>query len=543
MKKRIALIVSIMLVVIMSLSVFVACGKSSDKFSKFIKTAPNRGHDVVVSSAAKTSENISIVTADSTKNALVYKDVTEVDNPKYMLFDVKNNKEAVAWTLNEIMYNNILNVWYYLDKAVVTGNAVKVIDYEGTAVATIENVFNLSPVMEYVAVAPNQTLLRNNSTFDCYLFEDGKFLSEKTAGVNDLPSSELEHFVSEKYTVVMKNHSLLICDRASFDLIKVINLANYSSSVCDVLSVNMIDNGNIIFQTIEYLADDEKKYDVSINLDGKIFKINLSTYVVNIEKEKIKEIEFDFLLTKIENKNTLGVDYNSNYPNYSFACKIVDKAVLSSTSLVAFDNNLKVKFVGDDAIFGGISKLSQVGDVLWCVESDSKTLIVDKDGKVVNEYSGTKAQMGVSSTLWNVGFRMSSSNAVVKFDQTVLFEGAVNGKQVVVKNGASTIYSESLIVGETSEIHHFWTDNGGKVIDLDANGATMTDSNSYLYAIQSSDSATVKFYSVLSGSEFKSFEAANIETDQLKDGSILIYEKSGTVTIFSSVEIIFNLEG
>lgn len=542
MKKRIALVLSILLVAIMSLSIFAACSNYSNNCSKFFKKVGNRQFESVATSLNVIADNVTVETNKSNKYGIVYKETTTTDGinaVRYMLYDVVGKREAIAYQTSEIKFSSNLQVWY---SKIDSGHSrINLYDCVGTVLYTVEsgNINEVEVVANNVLKNSNETILKFNSEYRFMI--NFKLKSQIIAPFNNIGAIGSGRDVEYGKDKVIEHVGKLVFnvyDRVSLSLNKSIDISHLSTVMSQDYKFDMLDDSNIVVQFMDVLTSDVTKYDCVY--EGS--KIKLSTYIINIETEKVKKVNFDFIIVgDIKNQNKSSAEnYLSNYPNYVSASAIKDKQIASESTLVAFDNNLKIKFVGDNDIFGDIKSLTQVGDNMWMITKYSQTIVVDSDGKVLNQYIGNLTSMGVAEIIWGHGFRMLGGS-VCKFDESQSF--ATTDLEILSTNGAITMYSKVVQISDgTTEIHVFRHD----VISNAENLIAMEDSyfrvysDIKVYSMAKDEGGVFSFCSIKTGNVIKSFENISkvISSVTLSDGSVLIVEEGGQVTLVEETEIV-----
>lgn len=148
--------------------------------------------------------------------------------------------------------------------------------------------------------------------------------------------------------------------------------------------------------------------------------------------------------------------------------------------------------------------------------------------------------MGVAEIIWGHGFRMLGGS-VCKFDESQSF--ATTDLEILSTNGAITMYSKVVQTSDgTTEIHVFRHD----VISNAENLIAMEDSyfrvysDIKVYSMAKDEGGVFSFCSIKTGNVIKSFENISkvISSVTLSDGSVLIVEEGGQVTLVEETEIV-----
>ncbi|MEG1608897.1 MAG: hypothetical protein RR348_03440, partial [Clostridia bacterium] len=358
MKKKIVLIVSIMLLAIMSISIFGACEKLSDNFFVDKKiaidslpptTTPIKGSVVEdtkmidLVGAPGVNGDIVIDKGNCTKRAFVFKN--KIDST-YAMYSVNANSIVILWTKSAITYDQNKQLWKRSNIVDATKNDY--IDCEGKVLFTAKEadvkVKNLSTksaivflkcnnhnyyISESLCISQNENILNN-------LFEETNPANNYFYGKNNIIECE-----GAKFTVYNTSSFEFEC---SFDASYLLTDSN------EIVSTVALNNGNIVLQIANYLPKEAKKYDFSapnVNIpSAPIVKVDLTTYIINCSNNIATEVDFDYMFENAYNQN-FSDGFVSRFENYGTAVKIDNKNLICKSSLLGFDNNLKLQFASN----------------------------------------------------------------------------------------------------------------------------------------------------------------------------------------------------
>ncbi|MEG1646898.1 MAG: hypothetical protein RR374_05990 [Clostridia bacterium] len=302
---------------------------------------------------------------------------------------------------------------------------------------------------------------------DTYMLKDYKKVDSSFSALN----KNLFEVMQNGNAEIIIGKDIIVClDDASIDLYDITNYGfQYSIDFSSIFTSQtasskaiLLDDQNVFIQLMKMLPKEAKKYDFIEN-DTKVEMLN---YIVNTKDSSIKEVEFDYLLEgSVANAQVNGESYNCSFANYTLAKKIENNAYAESNSLIAFDNNMKVLFASDNAMFANAEDIVQVADDKFAVITYNSTTIINISGVVEKQYNQNLQR--TSELVYGVGYRLQDST-LVDFAGKVLFNPA-NRDVINLYNGV-TFFSES-VYNETSKQYedvYYRQNNGEEKVKLNA---------------------------------------------------------------------------
>ena len=108
----------------------------------------------------------------------------------------------------------------------------------------------------------------------------------------------------------------------------------------------VLSGGNLIYQYHTIVPDTEKNYDIAILSGSDIVRYNLSTYLVDPIKGKIKKIKTNYCFTRVYNRiedEEMFEAYTDSVENIAVALEVKDKTVsFADFALISVGNNGKI---------------------------------------------------------------------------------------------------------------------------------------------------------------------------------------------------------
>lgn len=528
MKKRLVLIISVLLLVVMSASLFVACGKSNNNFAKFIKkTAVPKSAEVVVkdidAAALTLTGDMAIDEDNSSKNGIVLTNMNEKGNTVYALYDVAVGAISTGWGLNKYVYEARATVWTRANEK--SGNIKDVVCCDGKVLFSMQKNEVINPNVK----SPDKivTIVYNNFA---YLIKDGKQVFEQTSSINVPFYSSVDRdgicAYGKENIVQMNDYEISVYNRSNYSFVKSFDISNAIAPGLLMFSINILENGNIVVQAREILPSDVEKFDI-YSEEGDL-KMNIYTYVINVETAKSKEVELEYMFDSnaFHNAKTDGDAYISNYKNYAvYAYKFSDGKQSAIQTLVSFDNNMNMKFVGDSKHYIGCDSIRQIADNRYILsyDNDTKSTIVDEKGKVISVYNDVYYG---NDLIYGMGF--VKGNSIYDFDGKVIFDENVIGREVISAIGSVRIFQETTKVDNADVIKTYRQDGKNEKVEI---VDFITSINDSIYATDSKVGTVEKatIYNTLTGAVIKEII--------ISDNSNMINFAEGTLCIIADGKV------
>lgn len=348
MKKKLIITVAIMLILACLVSVLAAC--SSTKGLSFKKAKISIDYDPAVTFA---SQNVAEITALSGKSyqsssnngiLVVLSQLDNENNTVRTLYNVETNTVLVTDTADQIsLYNNDNNTYYLRSSfnAVsgmystvlynAKGEEIKYVDAAGAEQSAYVSA-------DIPAVAPVSD--------DVVVFADNYFrVPENGNTVQRI--GRVSNLVNFNYNFTASNDKYYYQIDANrgkayiFD--KKLNLVTtyYAHGQYNNISINVLQSGDLLVQTVTQLMDEEKDY-TYINNGTKYL---LKTYVVKAKNGKVTEKKFKYLVN-ILLATSDDDDVKIKADNIALLYPIKDKRLLRNNNdamAVSLSNSLKVK--------------------------------------------------------------------------------------------------------------------------------------------------------------------------------------------------------
>lgn len=149
----------------------------------------------------------------------------------------------------------------------------------------------------------------------------------------------------------------------------------------------VLENGNIVIQYKAMLEDNAKSYDFVEESEDKLVKYDLITEVFNVKKGSSREVDVDFIIDDILNRNNVGFDSSGMVEDFDLNMAevrfIENKRVSKTSEFCVLGNNLNVKSAFSDIVDGGRFAY-KVADNLFAVpDKYGMVNFVNKSGKLL----------------------------------------------------------------------------------------------------------------------------------------------------------------
>ncbi len=197
-----------------------------------------------------------------------------------------------------------------------------------------------------------------------------------------------------------------------------VNLAKeFNMDSTAVNNYEMWNVGNTAFiQFSQYLPDDAKKYDYITSgmtqMGPVTVKANYFTYSYDLEKQKSKEIDFDYLVNYVE------ASYNDETCVLNCS-EIIDQRVMAADFVQSF--NKKGKVVVDlQKLVPGAESFDKVGKDTFAMSDGVKTYLC-KEKEVVGEYFGDTLRFTNNAAYFTNGNCLYIYDANGNYKETITF--------------------------------------------------------------------------------------------------------------------------
>ena len=282
--------------------------------------------------------------------------------------------------------------------------------------------------------------------------ESGK-ISSVTESKGSIFSSITDY--SNGYYYNMSDSQKKIYDN-NLNLYGFIDLPSYAENVEQFI----LENGNVL---IQYKINADKfgtKYDIYDTETES--KFDVVTILYNVEKNTVKEVEFDYEIYNVITKSDLFAKsdvYDGDIENIAVAFKIEDKLVnrnSSNVSLLRLSNNLNAKLLKkafptqDTANFDAIAP-----ETFMATNIAGQKVILDKDLEVTsiidNYLTHNHKYIIANGNLYNLAGAEIYNYADQNFSVVKVFETSVLFKKTTEAENAETIITWFLYYGGKAE--------------------------------------------------------------------------------------------
>ena len=245
----------------------------------------------------------------------------------------------------------------------------------------------------------------------------------------------------------------------------------------NIVSHNMLNNGNVIIQYTQLLDADAKKYDViQMNEDtGENEKFKLTSVLINPKKQKEKKIKLKYIISQVTTYAELmrasennGM-YSEHVENIAYVFPIIDGKIDfldTSEDVITMSNNGKIQ--------KSLKIVEEQRAALPIPLKNNKYLlstfygfaIVDIDGNVLNKINNTVIAPAGNNIVIEDKIYTFEMEEVYTLDETSEILAYI-GKSIIVKKGNDTEYSILSIRGaEIEELYNYSIANS-ILIDFD----------------------------------------------------------------------------
>lgn len=418
MKKKIILIVSIVLLLAMSVSVFVACNNSSSDFSKFIKetTYTSDVQSTTTFGDFKMTENNDVIKMSSNKHAVIVKEngTAELPGDKWFMLSVTSGKAIEL--LDEPTLMTQFGVWSVYDNV---SKSYNIIDSDAITIVTVKNLGSIAQVNSNSDVK----VLKTREIPDKFFYiQNSKCISALSTPLNSSLFENSAQLIFGKnvivnYSITTTTSSIAIYDSKTFAFKDSYNFSSLISSavIADNTFVHLLSDQTVVLQIQTDLPSDAKKYDYiqPSKFGVGMQKVDVATYKIDVIKGTAKEIDFKYVLggDAIKNIESDGDAYNSKVENYCTAFKFEKNALSMTENIVAFDNDLNVKFDGSKSKeLSGFTEVRQVGENVYLLNSKNGQKFVNGKGELISHLINITLSNPYDNIVYGVGIRLDNGD-------------------------------------------------------------------------------------------------------------------------------------
>lgn len=267
------------------------------------------------------------------------------------------------------------------------------------------------------------------------------------------------------------------------------------SAPVDDSSLAVINNGNVLYQTMSILPEDAENYDFINVIEGTVYKFALKSYVLNLKDGSKSEVKLDYVVADMWNEaveeEDFLVTYKEGIENVAEVRRIVDKRMNGFRQLAIIKNDLTVVGVVEDCVPNQSGEVELVGDNLFIVYSNKNNgeyFYVDSEGKIVGKHveniNGNGDFVWTDDALYN-------ARTLVKLTD---FESDEYSVEVEVQNfGGNIVVKKSYASDDKPTEHLMYKRNSTTPVLLYAKTAQITnsgiDSDYYFYQTKSVDAS------------------------------------------------------
>lgn len=364
MKKKLFLIISVMLIAIISIGVFVACGATANDISKILAT---NGANYSEIAKFQLPENSTIITNSSNKYALMLERTNSNSGNEYALFNVSKNVLVTSWMKNlkaislQVKFPVSNDGGGYFSSDYMVGwisydeeqHFTNVYDSEGRQFASFltedSTVYDYpSSYLDVVGINKTQDEYilgitnKDYSRKSFYHLANGVLvnnLDENADMINDIHQEYNKIIKQNGYYYLFKDNIIKVYDNScryskTVDLNSLLQLVDTSQ-----LEIHVLKSGKLIAQAITVLPHDVSNYDIYMGGDGN--KYNVDTYIVDVGNSQAELIKFDYVILSFSNVKSQPEPLMSkfNCDSYASVSRIKDKNLVRNEYFVAFDEN------------------------------------------------------------------------------------------------------------------------------------------------------------------------------------------------------------
>lgn len=212
----------------------------------------------------------------------------------------------------------------------------------------------------------------------------------KAFDVSDFIEIDSIFAATEDYLYVRSQNVIRILDM-QYNIVGGYTIPEYSGEA----KTFVLSNGNILCQYYLILPENANKYDI-IETNEMLYtpmKVDLVTVIYDIENDKVKEVDADFVIEEMSSSAYKGFDkwciVDDGKTNAAVIQRIEDKRVdRAKTELVVLDNKGEIKASIDDVCKGATS-IEVVADNLIKVKDRYGAIhLINNKGDIIKSISG-----------------------------------------------------------------------------------------------------------------------------------------------------------
>jgi hypothetical protein len=220
----------------------------------------------------------------------------------------------------------------------------------------------------------------------------------------------------------------------------------------DDSEIFLLSDGVLLAQVWELLPEDTEKYDVVI--DGE--KFNLTHYILNAEKDKVKEVDLDFMVDEVD---LMDADYGYGYDDEesTYPEKMINWAeiyYINDQKIDSLDTEVTIKENGD------VIELAPEFDNVpyartenrWVEYRDNgEEYLIDEEGEVIGNITG--------ESNYNEKF-ISTGTKLLNYDLEVVYDVKANAKKIVTMFETSVLLKDETPDSEGKTNYYLYKADG-----------------------------------------------------------------------------------
>ena len=551
MKKKILGIISAVLCLSMLLT---SCG--AKKFDKVVVDPYKDTTPTLVNKSESTifsGDDVDMsVYASSGDCVMFWNENAIIGENEFVLYNALTSSTVKTWsavqTDGTVSYKKIYNGIEITVNNETAGFIIQYKEFEFSTDTTkyYQTVYTLDGVELYTTEKSQSSSQKNVTVEGNSIFFDGqmfKFANKTLTKVNDynafkfIPSID-DYNDTYLYDVVKRNGEIDRIIVYDYDFNAV---GTYIAPACYGGTYFILENGNILFQGIQIVPENEKDYDLIELTDTAVIKCKLCTELYNVEKDKVKKLDVDYMINEIRvlDEDDEYAIYGDKVKNLISLTEIVDNYPLNTSKWLVIDNNGKISDT--------IPQVIENQDVIFSIFIEGRYIARDKaDNNFLIDETGSVIGYIPSSVSYTNEKYLIVDNKI--YDFNLVEKKEIPSTYSFYRDMSNSfIFSESETnsqIGNRVKYYLFKDGEFVKIADTQANTSLATVGGEY-YVVKETlvnNSTQVATY------EYNIYnEAGNlletIESDDVlvirsaitaKDGSyVLLYTSSGKVVKLS----------
>ena len=237
--------------------------------------------------------------------------------------------------------------------------------------------------------------------FNYKAYETNKETGELTEKMDVPEYMELDtcHGYNDTYFYVFDNSSsykITVYDR-SLNVVSVWYMPDYGDESFEVVSLKILNNGDMLFQYYLVQDEDAKKFDYTFVNDGVTMKVDLITKLISVKNGDAKDLDVNYVIDSLYTNEMLydeDLDENDNafndkFDNIATVYYIEDQRLIKTAAtkdIVLLSNKGKIQKslkLLDNQV-ASLNAIHKVGDDLYAVDTLAGGLtLVKGNGEVV----------------------------------------------------------------------------------------------------------------------------------------------------------------